>query len=116
MIQNLLILFVGLLLSASVSFAGGKYNAHFGDMDKNADDLVVKEEFTDYFKANNKPEAAFVLIDADKSGGIDHDEWHNFKKAHGYEHMDGKGHMEGMKGMKSMKGMEGTKHMEGIKQ
>ena len=110
MIQHLSILFVALLLSANVSFAGGNYNAHFGDMDKNADDLVVKEEFTDYFKANNNPGEAFDIIDADKSGGIDHDEWHDFKKAHGYEHMDGKGHMEGMKMP------EGMKHKEGIKQ
>ena len=110
MIQHLSILFVALLLSANTSFAGGKYNAHFGDMDKNGDDLVVKEEFTDYFKANNNPGEAFVIIDADKSGGIDHDEWHDFKKAHGYEHMDGKGHMEGMKVP------EGMKHKEGIKQ
>ena len=80
--------FLGVLSIATMAFAGDKYDGHFGDIDKNGDKVVAKEEFVEFFKANGDPAAAFVIIDVDKSGGIDHDEWHAFKKAHGYGHKD----------------------------
>lgn len=80
------------LLFGSIAFAGGKYDAHFGDIDKNGDGVVVKEEFVEFFKSNDQPEEAFVIIDVDKSGNLDHDEWHKFKEAHGYKHKEGGEH------------------------
>ena len=80
--------FLSALLIAVFAIAGGKYDGHFGDIDKNSDKVVVKDEFVEFFKANGDPAAAFVIIDVDKSGGIDHDEWHAFKEAHGYGHKD----------------------------
>lgn len=117
MVQQLSLLFVGLLLSANTSLAGGMYNADFGDLDANADKLVVKEEFTGHFKDTGDPGEAFDLIDADKSGGIDSDEWQRFTKAHGSGSMGGmKGmKMEGMPGMEGMKNPHGLKSMDGIK-
>jgi len=107
MIRHIALAFLIFLWSAVAALAGGDYNAHFGDMDANGDNSVVKEEFAAYFKDDSGE--AFDIIDADKSGGIDHDEWHAFKEAHGYGHMDGKGHMEGM-GLK-----DGGAHMKTIK-
>lgn len=98
-----------LLLNAGMCFAGGDYDAHFPDMDTNGDAQVVKEEFTAYFKDNSNPDEAFTIIDADRSGGIDHDEWHAFKNAHGYGHKEGMKHMEGKPHMKGMPHMEGSK-------
>lgn len=78
----------GVVALLGVAVAAGKYDGHFDDIDKNGDKIIVKEEFVEFFKANGDPAGAFVLIDVDKSGGIDHDEWHAFKKAHGYGHKD----------------------------
>lgn len=72
----------------SLAIAGGNYDGHIGDIDKDGNKIVVKEEFVEFFKANGDPAEVFVIIDVDKSGGIDHDEWHAFKKAHGYGHKD----------------------------
>ncbi len=110
MIKHAGFILMAMLLISGASFAGSDYNAHFGDMDKDGNQIVVKDEFAAYFKDNSKPDEAFAIIDADSSGGIDHDEWHAFKKMHGYEHMDGKTHMGGPGHM------EGMKHMEGVKQ
>lgn len=109
MIKTIALSILALLLNAGVCTAGDSYDAHFPDMDTNGDAQVVKEEFTAYFKDNSKPDEAFAIIDADKSGGIDHDEWHAFKNAHGY------GHKEGMKHMDGKPHMEGMPHMEGSK-
>lgn len=62
------------------------YNAHFGDMDKNGDRLVDWPEFKGFFPQADK--AVFSAIDLDRSGAIDHDEWHQFKAAHGLKHAD----------------------------
>ena len=62
------------------------FNAHFGDMDANGDDLVNWEEFTAHF--DNAEKKVFDAIDLDQNGSIDHDEWHEFKAAHGLKHHD----------------------------
>ena len=57
------------------------FNAHFGDMDADGDDLVSWEEFKTYF-----PQATpdiFKTLDRNEDGQVDHDEWHEFKEAHG---------------------------------
>ena len=57
------------------------FNAHFGDMDTDGDDMVSWEEFKSYF-----PQATpdiFKTLDRDEDGQVDHDEWHEFKEAHG---------------------------------
>lgn len=60
------------------------YNAHFGDMDTNGDGLVNWEEFNAHFQ--DAQQNVFNAIDLDQNGTIDHDEWHEFKAAHGLTH------------------------------
>jgi hypothetical protein len=62
------------------------FNAHFGDMDTNGDDLVSWEEFSNHFK--NAEIKGFRAIDANQDNAIDHEEWHAFKAAHGLKHHD----------------------------
>ncbi len=61
-----------------------QFNAHFGDMDTKDDGLVSWEEFKAYFPKAGPP--VFAAIDLNKDGGLDHDEWHKFKEAHGLRH------------------------------
>ena len=62
------------------------FNAHFGDMDTDGDGLVNLAEFSAHFK-NTDPKV-FNALDLNKDGGIDHDEWHKFKEAHGLGHVE----------------------------
>jgi len=62
------------------------FNAHFGDMDANGDDLVNWEEFSAHFQ--NADQKVFNAIDLNQDGNIDHDEWHEFKEAHGMKQHD----------------------------
>lgn len=62
------------------------FNAHFGDMDKDSDELVSWEEFKDFFPQAT-PEV-YQALDLNKDGSVDHDEWHEFKEAHGLEHKE----------------------------
>ena len=62
------------------------YNAHFGDMDTNGDGFVKWEEFAAHFE--NAELKVFEAIDLDRNGSVDHDEWHEFKAAHGLKHHD----------------------------
>jgi hypothetical protein len=89
------VLIVVLVAASAACTSGGRhhdtnlpdpkgYNAHFGDMDKNGDGLVSWAEFKACF-----PQAepvVFAAIDLSKDGNIDHDEWHQFKEAHGLKH------------------------------
>lgn len=60
------------------------YDAHFGDMDLDGDELLNINEFKKYF--SHAGEDVFKKIDADGDASIDHDEWHEFKEAQGYTH------------------------------
>ena len=62
------------------------FNAHFGDMDTDGNDLVNWGEFTAYFQ--NAEQKVFNAIDMNQDGNIDHDEWHQFKEAHGLKQHD----------------------------
>ena len=62
------------------------FNAHFGDMDTDGDDLVNLEEFSAYFK--HVDPKVFNAFDLNQDGNIDHDEWHQFKEAHGLKNYD----------------------------
>ena len=62
------------------------FNAHFPDMDTDGDDLVSWTEFQDHFTQAG-PEA-FKATDLNDDGNIDHDEWHQFKEAHGLGHVE----------------------------
>lgn len=62
------------------------FNAHFGDMDSNGDDLVKWDEFKAFFP--NAVMHVFTAIDLNKDSALDHDEWHEFKAAHGLKHKD----------------------------
>ena len=57
------------------------FEAHFGDMDTDGDGSVSREEFGAYFQ--DADQTVFAALDMNQDGGIDHDEWHAFKKAHG---------------------------------
>lgn len=62
------------------------FNAHFGDMDVDGNDMVNWEEFDKFFsKADPK---IFKALDLNQDGGVDHDEWHAFKEAHGLKHKE----------------------------
>jgi len=62
------------------------YNAHFGDMDANGDDSVSWDEFKSHFpQADQK---VYAALDLNGDGGVDHDEWHAFKEAHGLKHIE----------------------------
>ena len=62
------------------------FNAHFPDMDTDGDDLVSWTEFQGHFPQAG-PEA-FKATDLNGDGNIDHDEWHQFKEAHGLGHVE----------------------------
>ena len=60
------------------------FNAHFGDMDTNGDEQVDGAEFKAHF--SHASDDVFKAIDLNGDKGIDHDEWHRFKEAHGLKH------------------------------
>ena len=62
------------------------FNAHFGDMDDDGDGFVDWEEFNAYFPQSNHE--IFEALDLDGNSAIDHDEWHQFKAAHGLKHVE----------------------------
>jgi hypothetical protein len=59
---------------------------HFGDIDTDGDESVNWEEFKKYFPHSEKK--AFIRVDSNSDGLIDHDEWHKFKEKHGYGHKE----------------------------
>ena len=64
------------------------FNAHFPDMDSDKNDLVTPMEFNAHFPDASETTKAFNAIDLDGNGALDHDEWHEFKKAHGMKHVE----------------------------
>ncbi len=64
-----------------------KFNAHFPDMDTDHNDQVTREEFNAHFADVSDNEEVFNAIDLDQNGYLDHEEWHEFKSAHGLKHM-----------------------------
>lgn len=62
------------------------YRAHFPDMDGNGDGRVDPTEFKAHFPDSN--DHVYQALDVNGDGVIDHDEWHQFKEAHGIEHHD----------------------------
>lgn len=65
-----------------------RFNAHFPDIDTNNDGQVTLKEFKGYFPDESESVNGFNAIDLDGKGYIDHDEWHDFKAAHGLKHID----------------------------
>ena len=61
-----------------------QYQAHFPDMDANEDDAVSWQEFKAHFPQTNRD--VYEALDLNKDGAVDHDEWHQFKEAHGMRH------------------------------
>ena len=59
----------------------GAYMVHMGDIDKNGDDALSWDEFKGHFPNAEKP--VFDAIDQNHDGSVSHDEWHEFKTAHG---------------------------------
>ena len=90
---TLCIMFAALVLTACSSHHKEKhgysgqvqhgYSGHFGDMDINGDDNVDWKEFNKHF--SHAKEDVFQKVDIDNDGLVDHDEWHEFKDAHGYD-------------------------------
>lgn len=64
------------------------FNVHFPDMDANKDDMVDLSEFKAHFPDAPDTEEVFKAIDLDQDGNLDHDEWHEFKSAHGMKHKE----------------------------
>jgi hypothetical protein len=62
------------------------YDAHFGDMVSDGDDLVGWDEFKAYFPHAERK--VFDAIDLNGDHALDHDEWHEFKAAHKLKHHD----------------------------
>ena len=60
------------------------FNAHFGDMDLDGNDLVNWTEFKDQFPQGD--ENVFKAVDLNGDDYIYHEEWHKFKEAHGLTH------------------------------
>jgi hypothetical protein len=57
------------------------YEAHFPDMDSDGNERVTWDEFHKHF-----PQATadvFEALDLNRDRALDHDEWHEFKAAHG---------------------------------
>ena len=61
-----------------------QFNAHFGDIDTDQNDLVTLDELKAYFPKADR--SVFEALDLNQDGNIDHDEWHEFKEAHGMHH------------------------------
>lgn len=57
------------------------YQAHFPDMDTSGDDLVDWKEFKAYFPQADTD--TFKALDLNNDGYVNHEEWHEFKEAHG---------------------------------
>jgi hypothetical protein len=55
-------------------------------MDSDGNDLVDWTEFEKYFPQAEP--SVFKAIDLNGDGNIDHDEWHQFKEAHGLGHVE----------------------------
>ena len=62
------------------------FNGHFGDIDTDGDERVDWKEFKTHFP--QATDAVFKAIDLNSDGRIDHDEWHQFKDAHGLKDHD----------------------------
>ena len=89
----LLVLSTLLLIAAITNCSGQKryhntalddpsaYKAHFPDIDTSGDDLVNRKEFKAYFPDSTLQ--VYDALDLNKDGAVDHDEWHEFKEAHG---------------------------------
>ncbi|GBC62718.1 hypothetical protein DENIS_3695 [Desulfonema ishimotonii] len=58
------------------------YMVHLPDIDKNGDDALSWDEFKGHFPDTTRE--VFDAIDLNKDDALDHDEWHQFKAAHGY--------------------------------
>lgn len=64
---------------------------HMGDIDTDGDDALSWEEFQKRFPEADK--SIYDAIDMNADGSVSHEEWHEFKTAHGkgkgYHHSDG---------------------------
>ena len=68
------------------TFDPQSYNAHFGDMDTDGNEMVNWKEFNAFFK--DADPKIFEALDLNRDKGVDHDEWHAFKEAHGLKHKE----------------------------
>lgn len=96
--QAVLFSILAALMMLTIGCAGGSqfhktampdpqsFNAHFGDMDADSNELVDWKEFEAHFP-NAQPEI-FRELDLNGDEGVDHDEWHEFKAAHGMKHKE----------------------------
>jgi hypothetical protein len=57
------------------------YEAHFPEIDLDGNDSVTWDEFHQYFPQTTTD--VFEAVDLNRDKAVDHDEWHEFKAAHG---------------------------------
>lgn len=62
------------------------FSGHFGDIDTGGDELVDWDEFKAHFP--HATEQVYKAIDQNGDNRLDHDEWHEFKEAHGMKDHD----------------------------
>ncbi|WP_035104461.1 hypothetical protein [Desulfohalovibrio reitneri] len=101
-----------LLMAAPAAAMNGHtaYQADFQELDASGDGLVEKDEFVEHFSRNTEPGKAFDIIDMDRSGAIDQEEWSVFEKAH---NGSGMGHGKEMPHGKMEDGGYGHGSMDG---
>lgn len=77
------------LIASSIAFAGNYYHGHglmmpSGNINEMDTDQNGTLSFKEYVDSNQKKlRAGFDMIDANKDGEIDADEWNAFLKVHG---------------------------------
>lgn len=60
------------------------FQAHFHEIDSDANGMVTRQEFNDYFP--DADQKVFTALDLNGDQVVDRDEWNKFRQAHGAEH------------------------------
>ena len=81
--KKLLFALALVLLLCRPAIAGTNYNVCFNSLDADVDGIMSKSEFMVAFSGGDV--AVFEAADADKDGGVNHEEWEAYKESRGFE-------------------------------
>lgn len=81
---TLIALVIGLAMAVSALAAETPFSGHFGSFDADKNGVVTPDEFTRHFAGSTRQD--FDIVDSNKDGVVDHEEWHDYKAAHGVGH------------------------------